>query len=115
VVDATDESQAVGLLVSRRVNVVCVHAHSLRAGITPMGAKIKSLRPNIRFVLICEDGVVPASFLEYVDVIMDESDFNKRAKWLIDELLDVRCPVFVKWFNDWKRRTADQLDNPVSS
>jgi CheY-like chemotaxis protein len=111
VTNAHDETQAIELLSSHRIDAICVDSRS-NAGIARLGAVVRRLRPHVRVILICGDGAVPARFQEHVDIVMDESDFNRRARHVIDGLRDFRCPFFVEWLNDWKRRAAPSIAAP---
>jgi len=48
VLGASDEMQAVELLATQRVDVVCVDSRFLRTGGTGIGASIKSAKPHVR-------------------------------------------------------------------
>ncbi len=111
VTTAHDQTQAIALLNSHRVDAICVDSRSA-AGIGRVGAVVRRLRPHVRVILICGDGTVPTRFQEHVDIVMDESDFNRRAPHVIDGLSDFHCPFFVEWLNDWKRRTAPGIPAP---
>ena len=115
VMNACNETQAVEVLTSRRVDVVFLDSRSLRAGTNCLGANIKKLRPEVRLVLICEHGMDPAGFREYVDVIIDESEFSSKAQWLIEELQDIHFPFFEEWFDDWKRRASESKIHGLSA
>ncbi len=111
VTNAHDQTQAIELLNSHRVDAICVDSRSA-AGIGRVGAVVRRFRPHIRVILICGDGTVPARFQEHVDIVMDESDFNRQAPHVIDGLKDFRCPFFVEWLNDWKRRAVPGISTP---
>jgi hypothetical protein len=87
----------------------------LNTGGSRLRANIKNLRPHVSLILICGNGIIPAAFQEDVDVVIDESDFTKKAQWLIGELQDVDFPFFVKWFEDWKRRVSASKNDQQST
>ena len=108
---ARDEAQALELLNSCSLDVVCVDSRIMKRGATRVGAQIRRLRPNVRIVLICNDKTIPPGFQEYADVIIDDSEFNQKAHWLIDRLQDIHYPFFMEWFSEWKRRGAGSSVN----
>ena len=63
-------------------------------------------------VLIQAGSKAPPHFEERVDVVIDESTFSSMGHWLIEELREVRFPLFVEWFEEWKQRqrSADSED-----
>ena len=111
VLNACDETQAVDLLKAHRVDVVCVDSRFLHNGGTGIGANIKSTKPDVPIALIRDNGAIPARFEEQVDAVVDKSDFDTRARWLIEELHGVQFPFFLQWFDDWKHR-ASEPNNP---
>jgi response regulator receiver domain-containing protein len=115
VINACDETEAVELLRSRPVDVVCVDSRLWSTDKSRVASKIKNVRPDVLIILICEWGMVPPCFWEHVDVVIDEPDFKGKAQWLIEELRDVHFPFFVEWFDDWKRRAADATNNEPST
>lgn len=109
------EAEALELLKSRQVDVVFVDSSLLHVGATAVGAGIKHLRPHVWIVLICDSGMAPASCQEHVDVLIDESAFNNRARWLIDELRDVHFPFCTECFDDRKPRASNSRSNEAST
>ncbi len=102
-----DETEAVETLKILPVDVVLVDSRFLNAGTARTVANIKSLRPRVRVVLSCDNGMVPAMRRQLVDVVIDKAEFARRGRWLLDELQDVHFPFFTEWFDDWKRRRSD--------
>jgi hypothetical protein len=71
-----------------------------------VAAGIKEVEPHIPVVLIHHRGVVPPQFEKYVAVVIDESDFEGTAQRPIEELRDTDFPFFLRWFDDWMRRSS---------
>jgi hypothetical protein len=46
---------------------------------------------------------MPLHYEQQVDVVIDEAGFEAIGRWLIGELHEVRFPLFVQWFEDWKQ------------
>src|SRR5271157_3289477 len=67
VLGASDEMQAVELLTTLRVDVVCVDSRFLRTAGTDIAASIKSAKPHVPIVLMRDNGAIPASFREHAD------------------------------------------------
>ncbi len=40
-------------------------------------------------------------------LVLSESDFDMRARWLIEEKHGFQYPFFQEWFDDWQRRTTE--------
>ena len=106
VLSASHETRAVELLQSHRVDVACVAPQS-DVQAQGLGRTIKSARPDVPVVLIHDRGEIPAHFEEYVDIVIDESDFETTAQWLIEELQDGEGLFFVRWFVEWMRRPSE--------
>lgn len=98
--------QAAEVLKLHRIGVVCVESRTADGQGATVGAGIKEVEPHIPVVLIHHRGVVPAQFEKYVDVVIDEPDFEATAQRLIEELRDTDFPFFVRWFDDWMRRSS---------
>jgi hypothetical protein len=106
VLRAEDESQAINLLHSSRVDVICIDSQAMPATLPaeadPAGLNITYLSPRVPVVLIQTEADMPVHFERQVDVVTDEASFDTAGCWLIDDLHEVRFPLFVRWFNDWK-------------
>ena len=114
VLHAQNEVEAPELLQSGRVDVVCIDSYLMSNGETGVASGIKSVKPHVPVVLIHDDGAIPERFREYVDVVIDEPDFDATARWLIEELCDCEFPFFVRWFDDWMRRSSEGTgDEPL--
>lgn len=105
VVHAPDETEAVELLKAAPVAVVCIDSCMMAgAGRSPLGSRLKNAHPRVPVVLIQAGSEAPPHLWECVDVVIDESTFTKMGHWLIEELREVRFPLFVEWFEKWKQR-----------
>jgi hypothetical protein len=59
-------------------------------------------------VVLVQTGIgVPEHCEEHVDVVIDESTFSTVGSWLIEELREIRFPMFVEWFETWKERSSN--------
>ena len=106
VLHAGNESQAVELLDAHGASVVCVESHCANVGGNAIGSGVKRAQPRVPVILIQDKWAAPDKFEEYVDVVIEESDFEATAPWLIEELRDSSYPYFVPWFEHWKRRSS---------
>jgi len=107
VVHARDEQEAFALLRACRVDVVCIDSELMaETGSSVIGAGLKEAHPHVPVVLVQTGKDVPEHFEKQVDVVIDQSTFAAVGSWLIDELREVRLPVFVEWFEAWKERSA---------
>jgi len=105
VVHASDETEAVELLKASPVDVVCIDSRAMGdGGSSVLGTSLRDTQPRVRVVLIQSGGEVPPRFEEQVDVAIDESTFPTMGHWLVEELREVRFPLFVEWFVEWKQR-----------
>lgn len=104
---ASDEAEALRFVNSRPLDVVCVDSRMTKSGATQVAAQIKRLRPHVRIVLICDNRVIPPGFQEYADVIIDDSEFSKKAPWLINRLQNIHYPFFMEWLSERKRRGSE--------
>lgn len=102
VLSACDETQAVNLLRSNPVDVVCVRSGLADGGGNGVCANLKNVKPDVPIVLIRDDGAIPGRFHEQVDVVIEESSFDARVQWLIVKLQDVQYPFFLRWLDDWR-------------
>jgi hypothetical protein len=106
VLRACDELEAVELIKWQRVDVVCIDASSIGAGVSAVGATIKSVQPQVPIVLILGSGALPTRFKECVDVIIDETTLDVAAEWLIEELSAVRFPNVLRCFDEPTHRSS---------
>lgn len=106
VLPAYDETQAVNLLKSQRVDVVCVDSAFLERGGSGVGANFKSVGPDVPIVLIRENGAVPVSMQEHVDVVIDGADFDAGVRSLIEGMLGVKHSFFLQWLDAWMHHAS---------
>jgi hypothetical protein len=71
-------------------------------------AGLKDASPHVPVVLVQTGSSVPVHFEEHVDVVIDESTFSTVGSWLIEELREVRFPMFLEWFETWKERSRSE-------
>jgi DNA-binding NtrC family response regulator len=107
VMRAHDENAATELLQLAAADIVFVDTCVLNDGETRIAAKIKRANPHVRVVFICDEGMVPAAWRGDIDIVIDASDFNTKAPWLIGELQSTGSPFFTQWFEAWKRRPSE--------
>jgi response regulator RpfG family c-di-GMP phosphodiesterase len=111
VIHAADEREAVELLKKCQVDVVCIDSQLMgKAGASLIGASLETADPHVPVVLIQSGSKAPPNFEEHVDVVIDESTFSAIGHWLIEELLEVRFPLFVEWLDGRKLRMNDSND-----
>ena len=104
VLRASDEGHAVELLRTQLVNVVCIDSRCMAEAESPaMGASLKSVVPHVPVVLVQTASTMPWHYEQQVAVVIDEAGFDAMGHWLIEELHELRFPLFVQWFEDWKR------------
>ena len=117
ILNTCDETQAVNLLKSHPVDVVCVQSGFVDGGgngWNGVGTNLERVKPDVPIVLIRDNGAIPSSFEEQVDVVIEEADFDARARWLLVQLQDVQYPFFLRWLNDWKGRASEpRNDEPL--
>ena len=109
IVHAASEKEASTLLKACAVDVVCIDSKLMaESGGAEIAADLKDASPHVPVVLIQADNSVPEHFEEHVVVVIDEATFSTVGSWLIEELREVRFPVFVEWFEAWKERSAEK-------
>ena len=107
VVQASDEREASTLLKTCPVDVVCIDSQIMtESGGSEIAAGLKGASQHVPVVLVQTGKHVPEHFEEHVDVVIDESTFSTVGWWLIEELREVRFPLFVEWFEAWKERSS---------
>lgn len=113
VVHAINAREALALLKACSVDVVCIDSQATtETGSLAIGAGLKDACPHVPVVLVQTAGEVPEHFEEHVDVVIDESTFASVGRWLIEELHEMRFPLFVEWFDEWKQRSnANKADS----
>ncbi len=108
VINASEEGQAMKLVQSHRVDVVCIDAQSALNRGPGIGAFVKFLKPRVPVVLIADDGRIPGHFEEHVDIVIDRADFDITGGHLVRELYRNQVPFFWRWFDEWAiRRTSE--------
>jgi DNA-binding NtrC family response regulator len=114
VVHANDEREALALLEACSVDVICIDSKNMtRSGGSGIAAGLKNAVQHVPVVLIKTGNDVPEHFEEHVDVVIDESTFSSMGQWLIEELREVRFPLFVEWFEAWKERSESTGEGEV--
>ena len=73
----------------------------------------KNASQHVPVVLVQTGSAVPKHFEEHVDVVIDESTFLTVGSWLIEELREIRFPMFVEWFEAWKERSSSTGENAL--
>src|SRR5271166_958627 len=107
VINASDDRQAIEVVQSHRVDVVCIDAQSAVNRGSGIGGFVKYLKPHVPVVLIADDGRTPSHFEEHVDIVIDRADFDITGGHLVRELYQTQVPFFWRWFDEWAiRRTS---------
>jgi len=114
VVHAANEREASTLLKACAVDVVCIDSKLMAdSGGVEIAADLKGASSHVPVVLVQTGSNVPEHFEGPVDVVIDESMFSAVGSWLIEELREARFPMFVEWFEAWKKRSADHGNDVV--
>jgi DNA-binding NtrC family response regulator len=107
VVHASDEREASALLKACPVDVICIDSRIMtESGSSEIAAGLKNALQHVPVVLVQTGSDVLEHFEEHVDVVIDESTFSTVGSWLIEELREVRFPMFVEWFETGKERSS---------
>ena len=107
VINASEERQAIEVVQSHRVDVVCIDAQSAVNRGAGIGAFVRYLKSHVPVVLIADDGRIPGHFEEHVDIVIDRADFDLTGGRLVQELCRDHVPFFQRWFDEWaSRRTS---------
>ena len=102
--DACQLSEAQDLLDRVSVDILCIDSHLFNAEAGEViAASLKKKTSHVPVMLIHSGGDAPERYEEFVDVVMTEQDFAALGHQM-DRLRRLRFPVFVDWFDDWKRR-----------
>jgi DNA-binding NtrC family response regulator len=109
VINASDDRQAIEVVQSHRVDVVCIDAQSAVNRGPGIGAFVKHLKPHVPVILIADDGRIPGHFEEHVDIVIDDADFDVTGGHLVRELYRSQIPFFWRWFDEWASRRASKL------
>ena len=67
VINASEERQAIEVVQSHRVDVVCIDAQFVPNRGSEIGAFVKFLKPRVPVVLIADDDRIPGHFEEHVE------------------------------------------------
>jgi DNA-binding NtrC family response regulator len=107
IINASEERQAIEIVQSHRVDVVCIDAQFVANRGPEIGAFVKFLKPGVSVVLIADDDRIPGPFEEHVDIVIDRADFDLTGRRLVQELCRDHIPFFQRWFDEWaSRRTS---------
>src|SRR5271165_5539476 len=90
VINASDDRQAIEVVQSHRVDVVCIDAQSAVNRGSGIGAFVKYLKPHVPVVLIADDGRIPGHFEEHVDIVIDRADFDIRGDTWFENYTGIR-------------------------
>jgi len=106
VIHAADEAEAAHLLKASSVDMVCIDSGVMtERGSSAIRDSLKNAHTHVPIVLIQSSSEIPPHFEERVDVVIDEPTFSTLGPWLIEQLREIRFPLFVEWFENWKRRS----------
>ena len=108
VINACEERQAIEVMQSPRVDVVCIDAQFVVNRGSQIAALVKYLKPFIPVVLIADDDRLPGCSKEHVDIVIDRADFDVTGGRLVQELSRDRVPFFRQWFDEWAGRRASE-------
>jgi DNA-binding NtrC family response regulator len=101
VINACEVRQAIEVMQSHRVDVVCIDAQFVVNRGSEIGALVKCLKPFVPVVLIADDDRIPDHFEEHVDIVIDRADFDVTGRRLVQELNRGHVPFFRRWFDEW--------------
>ena len=76
VLNASEELQAIEVVQSHRVDVVCIDAQFVVNRGSKIGAFVKRLKPCVPVILIADNDRVPGHFEEHADIVIDRADFD---------------------------------------
>jgi DNA-binding NtrC family response regulator len=108
VLNASEELQAIEVVQSHRVDVVCIDAQFVVNRGSKIGAFVKRLKPCVPVILIADNDRVPGHFEEHADIVIDRADFAITGRRLLQELGRDHVPFFQQWFDEWaNRRTSE--------
>ena len=114
VVQAADEQEASTLLRTCPVDVICINSQVMNeSGGSEIAMGVNAASQHVPVVLVQTGSAVPKHFEEHVDVVIDESTFLTVGSWLIEELREIRFPMFVEWFEAWKERSSSTEENAL--
>ena len=102
---ACDEMDASGALSGRAADIVLIESDLLSAGTAQMVASIKRSRPHTRVVLSSQNGMVPASGQELVDVVINSAELAQNGH-LLEELRSAPIPFLARWLDGWGSTSA---------
>ena len=116
VVHAANDREASTLLKACPVDVICIDSQIMtESSGSEIAANLKDASVRVPVVLVQTGNNVSEHFEEHVDVVIDESTFSTVGSWLIEELREVRFPMFVEWFEEWKERSANNGKDVVQA
>jgi DNA-binding NtrC family response regulator len=106
VISAFEEQQAVEVLDSARIDVICIDSQFVTNRGAGIGALIEDRMSTIPVVLILDEAQIPGNLQEYVDVVMDREDFPVKGSQLMQDLDHGQVPFFQRWFCAWVGRAS---------
>jgi len=106
IIAASDAHQAVEVIKSLHIDIICIDSEFVAHHGPWLGAFIKRQGSWAPVVLIVDDDRIPAHFEKHVDIVIDRADFAITGRGLIRELMRGHIPFFKTWFEDWMNRAA---------
>jgi two-component system, OmpR family, response regulator CpxR len=105
VLEATDGSDGLRLLLSHPVDAVILDYQMPGTSGDVVAARMKSFKPQVPIVLLCAFGPLPRNKLKSVDSFLLKSQSPRVLLSALRELLDGWSkPVFHRWLDQWKGR-----------
>ena len=105
VLETTDSSEGVRLLLSNSVDAVILDYQLPGVSADVIAAHMKVLKPHVPIVLLSAYGPLPKHKLKSVDIFLWKSQSSGVLLSALDEMLNGWSkPFFHRWLNQWKSR-----------
>ncbi len=103
-VTAASDATAMPVLANDAVDAVILdiagHGHGVR-----LMDRMKRIKPHIPVVLVVDGSSKIHGKATNADAILLKNDAPRKLLGILDDLLNVRYPFFMRWFGNWKCRT----------
>jgi CheY-like chemotaxis protein len=112
VLPASSGREALDLYASRPFDAVVLDYEMPEMKGDRVAAQMKLTRPDIPIVLLSGHDWLPDDVLQSADAFVAKREPPATLVTTIHDLLTVRTPFFMRWFNDWKNNTALKGSKP---
>jgi CheY-like chemotaxis protein len=96
--------EGLGLFVSYPIDAVILDYQMPGMNGDRVASQMRRVKPGVPILMLSAYSELPANELSCVDVFLDEGESWPAVVSILDRLLNLHFPFFVRWLEDWKHQ-----------